>query len=304
MAVSIERLISTLAIAIALLAGNANANAGWREDMGTFRVGLLADPGADRMVAGLQDIKDAYATALGMPVQVFVARDYAALIDAHATGRIDYAIYSATAFATAQRLCSCVDPLVAPIGQQRDLGVRSALLARKSKLGVDGALAELRIAMSGDDSLTGSIIPTLAMEGEGGLKGISRDNLVRTSTETEAEQMFLRGQVDGFFGWKSSADPTDPSTASGSLERLMAAGADVADIDIPWQSELLRYGPHALRTGLDPEAKSILLAFLADLASKRPDVFEMLIGPAHSALVPVSVEDYDFAATIVEHLGD
>lgn len=301
---SINRLVKITAIAVALFSGMANANAGWREELGTFRIGMLADPGADRMVAGLQDIKDAYATALGMPVQIFVARDYAALIDAHATGRIEYAIYSATAFATAQRLCTCVDPLVAPEGQQGDLGVRSILLVRKSNLDADGTLSGLRIAMPDDDSITGSIIPTLAMERQGGLRGMDPDDLVTASSETEAEQMFLQGKVDGFFGWRSSAENNNPPTASGSLQRLMKAGGDVAEIDIPWQSELLRYGPHALRTGIDQEAKSLLVTFLVDLAGKRPDVYEMLVGPAYSSLVPVSADDYDLASDIVEHLGE
>ncbi len=128
-----------LALVTALIAGApAIADAGWRQDMGTFRIGLLADPGTDRNVAGLADIRRAYELALGMPVSVFVAKDYAALIDAHATSRIDYAIYSATAYATAQRLCSCVEPIAARQGPGRDLGVRAVLVMRKSALNQSG----------------------------------------------------------------------------------------------------------------------------------------------------------------------
>ena len=70
--------------------------------MKTFRVGMIAKDGATQAVPGLSILQRAYSMALGMPVEIFVARDYAALIDAQATNRVDYAIYSTTAYATAR----------------------------------------------------------------------------------------------------------------------------------------------------------------------------------------------------------
>ncbi|TIU16306.1 MAG: phosphonate ABC transporter substrate-binding protein, partial [Mesorhizobium sp.] len=73
--------------------------ADWRDDIGTFRVGIVAEPGAGNTVPGLALLTDAYTKALGMKVEFVVSRDYAALIEAQANAHIEYAVYSATAYA-------------------------------------------------------------------------------------------------------------------------------------------------------------------------------------------------------------
>src|SRR5690554_4675907 len=95
-------------LAAVLLAGAAAAQE-------TFRIGLVALPGEEAGVEGLAEIKAAYAAALGLPVEVMVARDYATLAEAHIAGRVDYAVYSAPAFAAAFRRCGCLRPVAAPV---------------------------------------------------------------------------------------------------------------------------------------------------------------------------------------------
>ncbi|WP_353806498.1 hypothetical protein [Mesorhizobium sp.] len=71
--------------------------ADWRDDIGTFRVGIVAEPGAGNTVPGLALLTEAYTKALGMKVEFVVSRDYAALIEAQANAHIEYAVYSTTA---------------------------------------------------------------------------------------------------------------------------------------------------------------------------------------------------------------
>ena len=73
----------------------APAAADWREDIGTFRVGVVAEPGAGNTIAGLAELNDAFTKALGLKVEFLVAHSYAALIDAQVSTRIEYASYSA-----------------------------------------------------------------------------------------------------------------------------------------------------------------------------------------------------------------
>jgi phosphonate transport system substrate-binding protein len=100
-------------VAACLVIPASPASAGWREDIGTFRVGIVAEPGAGDTIAGLAELNDAYSKALGLEVEFFVASSYAALIDAQVSSRIEYAIYSASAYASAWQRCECVEPLVA-----------------------------------------------------------------------------------------------------------------------------------------------------------------------------------------------
>ena len=103
-----------LATSVALLALPQAVHADWRDQIGTFQIGIVAEPGAGNTVPGLALLTDAYGKALGMKVEFVVAHDYAALIEAQANARIQYAVYSATAYATALERCGCVEPLVAP----------------------------------------------------------------------------------------------------------------------------------------------------------------------------------------------
>src|SRR5690606_30714563 len=114
-----------------------------------FRIGLVASPGEEAGIEGLAEIKAAYAAALGQPVEVMVARDYAALADAHIEGRIDYAVYSAPAFAAAERRCLCLRPVAAPVDAGGATGLRSVLIVRTGGPGAAG-----RLAVGPADSLT------------------------------------------------------------------------------------------------------------------------------------------------------
>uniref|UniRef100_UPI0038B2F65B PhnD/SsuA/transferrin family substrate-binding protein n=1 Tax=Mesorhizobium neociceri TaxID=1307853 RepID=UPI0038B2F65B len=116
-----------LATTVALLALPYTAHADWRDQIGTFRIGIVAEPGAGNTVPGLALLTDAYGKALGMKVEFVVAHDYAALIEAQANARIQYAVYSATAYATASERCGCVEALVAPVDADGATGIRSVL---------------------------------------------------------------------------------------------------------------------------------------------------------------------------------
>lgn len=294
--------------ATALLAGSLllvfiqTAQAGWREDLGTFRIGMLADPGTGRLVAGLSDIREAFSAALGMPVQVFVARDYAALVDAHATSRIDYAVYSATAYATARRLCDCIEPLVARRGKDGDIGVRAVLIVRKSALD-DGGLGKAKIAIARGDSVAGALLPAAALDGAGGATGVGRDQLVEASSDSDAANRVAEGTADGLFGWSAAREAPDIIAGSGTFARLVEAGIEASNLSVEWRSDLLRYGPHAVRSDLDDEAKALLRAFLTGLVDKKPDIQELLSGSHEDRFVEVTAGDYQLADDMVEAIA-
>ncbi|WP_189526431.1 PhnD/SsuA/transferrin family substrate-binding protein, partial [Mesorhizobium sp. M7A.F.Ca.ET.027.03.2.1] len=181
------------------------AHADWRDDIGTFRIGIVAEPGAGNSVPGLAVLTDAYTKALGMKVEFVVARNYAALIEAQADARIEYAIYSATAYATASQRCLCIEPLVAPVDSDGAIGIRSVLLTRDGKLLDLAAMDSHRIAMAPSDSVGGSLLPLAALAAE--CRKIAEDApfLARTDSAAAAETMLVDGKADGLFGWVTAA---------------------------------------------------------------------------------------------------
>lgn len=274
------------------------ARADWRDDIGTFRIGIVAEPGAGNSVPGLALLTDAYTKALGMKVEFIVARDYPALIEAQASARIQYAIYSATAYATASQRCLCIEPLVAPVDSDGAVGIRSVLLTRDGKLPDLAAMDSHRIAMAPSDSVGGSLLPLAALAAEGRKVAEDAPFLVHADSVEAAETMLVDGKADGLFGWVTAA-ADGQREASGTQARLEAAGLSVTALRIVWTSGLLRYGPHAVRSDLDPEAKRRLTVFLTNLKSTTPDVYSLLESKHSGGFATVASKDYEIAVAIV-----
>lgn len=244
-----------VAAAITLLGGASwpgVAFADWR-DIGTFRIGVVAEPGAANTVPGLAALTDAYTKALGMKVEFVVARDYAALIEAQANARIQYAIYSATAYATALQRCGCVEPLVAPVDADGAIGIRSVLLTRGGKVPDIAAIGVHRIAMAPSDSIGGSLLPLAGLASEGVKIGEDAPFLLHASSYSAAEKMLVDGEADALFGWIPATADGQADLPGGTVARLEAAGLAKSQLQTAWTSGLLRYGPHAVRSDLDPK---------------------------------------------------
>jgi len=284
-----------------LLALNASsALAGWREDIGTFRVGMLAQQGAGQAVAGLSEIKRAYSMALGMPVEILVAETYAALIEAQAEGRLEYAVYSATAYATASRLCSCVEPLAAPVTADGATGLRAALITRDGRLNAVDDIAHRRVAIVEGDNIAGFALPGSALA-----KAFDREGMIfiKADSASAAEQLLVEGSVDAVFGWLPASSDETASFAGGTLERLIAAGIDKAALKVVWTSDLLRFGPHTARSDLDPEARRSLTIFLTAMISQTPDLYDLLERNQGGGFQAVTADDYAAAVKMVERIA-
>ncbi|MBZ9822663.1 phosphate/phosphite/phosphonate ABC transporter substrate-binding protein [Mesorhizobium sp. CA4] len=284
---------------VAFGAASWPARADWRDDIGTFRIGIVAEPGGGNTVPGLARLTDAYANALGMKVEFVVARDYAALIEAQASGRVQYAVYSALAYATASEHCGCVEPLVAPVDAEGAVGIRSVLVTRDGRLPDLAAMASHRIAIAPAENVGGALLPLAGLSAEG--VKIARDSafLARAASATAAEIMLAGGEADALFGWEPAGADGQPSHSDGTVARLEAAGIPQASLRVLWTSGLLRYGPHAVRSDLDPDAKRRLTVFLTNLKSQTPDMYDLLERAHSGGFGPAAQKDYAMAVAIV-----
>ncbi|RWF49847.1 MAG: phosphate/phosphite/phosphonate ABC transporter substrate-binding protein [Mesorhizobium sp.] len=273
--------------------------ADWRDDIGTFRIGVVAEPGAGNAVPGLAVLTQAFTDALGMKVEFVVARDYAALIEGQANARIEYAIYSATAYATALQRCGCIEPLVAPVDSDGAAGIRSVLLTRDGRLRGLADMETHRIAVPPPDSVGGSLLPLAGLAAEHVEIAEDAPFLVHAASASAAETMLVEGAADAMFGWVKAAADGQPRLAGGTQARVEASGLSASATQVVWTSGLLRYGPHAVRSDLDPEAKRRLTVFLTNLKSTTPDVYDLLEARHAGGFMPVVPKDYAAAEAIV-----
>lgn len=271
----------------------------WQQRVGTFRVGVLAEPGDDGTIRGLTALRKAYTLALGVPVEFFVAKDYRTLIEAQSGKRIDYAVYSASAYASAALACGCVVPLVAPTSSNGAVGIRSALIARSGRLASLAEISTRRIAVTPPDDVAGNRLPLFSLRKEGVALTGEEPFLVHVASAEEARSKLLAGEVDAMFGWIETGVGKAPMPGVGTLAGLAAAGATADEFGIVWTSELLRYGPHAIGKDLDPEIRRRLLPFLTGLKDSDPDLFEVLAKFQLGGFVSVNEADYAAAVDMV-----
>lgn len=277
--------------AVLLLVAVAPGRAGWREDIGTFRIGMVAEPGAGHSVAGLPALKNAYSSALGMPVEVLVARSLPALVEAQASGRVDYAVYTAAAYATAWRLCGCVEPVAAPVGADGSTAIRAMLLGRSGTATSIEGLAGRRVAVAAG----GALRPAAGLLEAVAAADAGAPTLVEVASAEEAERLFASGGTEFLLGWEPVAADGTSVPNGGTRARLAVGGIDGSQLPAVWVSSPVRYGPHAVRADLDGEAKRLLAAFLVGLRDSRPEIYDLVEFHRQGGFVATPHEAYQSA---------
>jgi phosphonate transport system substrate-binding protein len=294
--------VKILLIATALIVTWTSLSfADWRKDLGVFRIGIIESEAAKLSPGELDRMRTAYADALAMPIEIIRARDFPALIDAHASSRIEYAIYSAAAYSTAYLLCECIEPLAQSVGADGSTGTRTVLL-------LDASLSQAQmpkskgIAVPGKNSLNGFGVPLSSYGAFTGRLTGNEEWLTFVRDTNTASKQYADGTVDGFFATvKNTAllvtalqQDTPLSTA------IAASGRKTKAV---WISNPISNGPHAVRKNLANEAKGILSVFLIDLAEKNPDLNDILLPANDVRFVKVAHGAYTSAITATKMLA-
>lgn len=292
-----------LAVALLLVGGSDRLLADWRDEMKALRVGYLSS-GAPAADSTRLDPFRAYLEArIGLPVELVPATTYASLIDAEASGRVQYAIHSATSFAAANAACQCIEPLAVASAFDGSTGFYAILLVR-----ADSPIASLadaggaRLALSGDDSVAGRLVPLKALAAEGMDANTYFSELLTAPGPEAAIEALLAGVADIAVGWSSLSGDAAAGYSFGVLTRMVIDGDLSMDaVRVIWQSRLIPFGPHAVRRDIAPELKSLLADALFAMASEAPDVLDAVdrTGWGGGGFVAVDARDYAVISELV-----
>jgi phosphonate transport system substrate-binding protein len=263
-------------VGAALTLSAASALADWRDDFKLLRIGILGGSDATYRLATLEPFRVYIQDKTGVPVEIVPEPTYDALIDAQARGDVGYAIYSATAYATAVMRCACVEAFAAPIAADGSLGFYSILVARAGDAipNLDGARGK-RLGLGPADSITGSIVPRHVFATDGIDPSTFFLSVTDFPSPEAAVAALLRGQVDVAAAWSSLTGSERQGYAFGTLTRMVSEGTLTMDrVRVVWQSQLIPFGPHALRDSLPPELKSLLTGALLTMARDDPEALD------------------------------
>lgn len=274
------------------------ARADYRDSISVLRIGLVETHVAAIDPIKLEAVRLAFANELAIPVEIIKLGSYASLIDAHASGRVGYAIHSARSFAATEAACSCVRAFRSPVAADGSTGFRSVLVARD---GVNVPVSKLTVGYSDETSVSGWQIPHQAIRAG----SLEQPKLIRGGSVSAVIELYKSGGIDGFFAWL----PDIPGDAGSDLERLFGgwnqAVVKHADpLRIVWSSQRIPYGPHAAHRSLPDDLVDALGVFLDKMASSAPgllDIFEPAFGGGYVVPDP---DDYRNVRGLVEALSD
>lgn len=273
------------------------AKADWRQDIGTFRIGIVAGDDVQGTYARVEPFRLALAEALGLNVEIFAAKNYRILINAHVAARIEYAIYSATAYATAWKMCECVEPLVLPKSLSGENSYKSILIA------ADGGPQNLNELISA--KLTG-----LSANSFAGYKFAAfelaaaavklPDDIQFAPSGEQAVQQYLAGDFNALIGWSSLSGDPQAGYSLGTLKLIAELNSKNKAANpvigrVIWQSSAIPHRPHAIRKTLAAEAKTLLREVLTRMFETDPvayDSIEPVFGggfatASHSQFLPI-----------------
>lgn len=273
---------------------SAEIKSDWRKKIGTFRVGIVGGSKAVIKTKQAQPFRLALEEALGMPVEIFAAQDYASLADAHAQSRVEYAIYSATAFSSAWVKCKCIEPIAVPRAADGTYAFRSVLAVRSKKYASLSSLKGQPIAVPGKTSFSGHIFPKRELIDQGYDLDDADWNLSFHKTSKQALRDFVSGEAQALFSWMphsyDQADTGQNEAYRGLYRNLDSKLHDATRI--VWQSDPVPHGPHAIRTNLPQQAKQIIAWFLDGLFLKSPRAYSAIEMSLQGGFTPVTLKLY------------
>jgi phosphonate transport system substrate-binding protein len=281
------------ACGLAVMAGAASAD--WRSDIKVLRVGIAAGANPAYRIRQVEPFRKYLETRLGIPVEIVPATNYLSLIDAQSSGNVSYAVYSASAFASADALCHCVEPLVQPRGPNQAAGYYSIVIVKAT--GPINNLADAkgaRLSYTRGPSIAGHLLPFSAFTAEGTPAERLFGALVPADDAEGAVRTLLRGDADAAIAWASLSGDVAEGYDRGILRKLVADGSlAMSDIRIVWKSPLIPYGPHAVRTDLPDDLKLLLRDALLAMPDGDPQAYDAIERDAGGGFVEPAAGAYD-----------
>lgn len=260
-----------------LLSVNAiNASADWRQEIGVFRIGVVATDDVPGTLARIEPFRLSVSEALEMDVEFFPTSNSRSLIDALVGERIEYAILSASGFALASVRCKCVEPLVIPRSTDSTDGYHIIGITRDGNDLNPEKLSTMNTAMISRNSITGAEFVKHLLEKEFPTQTNFEVNFQSKETSEETQEAFANGEYDVLFGWSSLTGDPGAGYSRGTLRQLLDKSFSINALRVGWKSPQIPHRPHVVRKNLPGDAKNRLRDTLVNLFDRDPVAYDSI----------------------------
>jgi len=290
--------------AVSLLAALATTTAAvaqdWRSQMPVFRIGLLGGENEADRIRNNACMQEQLTEALGIPVEMFPAPDYAGVIQGLVAGQLDYAGLGASGYAAIYlQDANAVDPIFVSAESDGSLGYIAPMYVRAdSDIMTIEDMRGRSLAYADPNSTSGFLVPQFEL-GQAGI--IDSEYFSSTGFGGGHEQAViavLEGQFDAGVTWASGqGDPNDGYTR-GNLRRMIENGLlQPGQLRVIWESGVIPNGPIVVRKDMPAEPRAIVTDWLANLLETDPECYRSISFGEGQGFVAV---DHSFFEGIVE----
>lgn len=284
-----RRLLAGLVAAPALIAATRPALANWRERWPTLRYGIITTETGEALSSVYKKFDAYLAKALGVKTEMFFAAEYAAVIEALKSNRIQLAqLYAGSYAAAFDAIQGDIEPIAMNVASGA-MGYHSYLVVK-----ADSPYKKLedlkgkKIAMSDPNSTSGYIMPNYYLHKQGISLHEYFGEAHFAGGHEPALLALLNGTYDGVFTWRF------PNNSGGTIKRMeekkmvpMNAYREI------WETPgMAPNDPWTVRKSAPADLKADLQKALIELPKAEPQAFHDLYRGAMESLVPVTHEAF------------
>ncbi|TPG45477.1 phosphate/phosphite/phosphonate ABC transporter substrate-binding protein [Roseomonas nepalensis] len=277
------------------LAFPAPGRRAWAAEVPLIRVGVLGGENESDRLGRYEGYRRLLEETFGVPARLFLAADFAGVVQALGAGRIDLAAIGPAVYAAAWLDTNGgVEPLL--VAEQED---GSASYVGVMVVRADSGIADLQgmrgrsLAWPDPNSASGYLIPRFALR----RAGIDPNTyFARTGFAGGHEQAVVavvQRQYDAAFTWASGQGDPAAGFSRGNLHAMVEKGMlDMRDLRIVWRTEPVIYGPLTVRKALPEAFKEDLRVFHLALPAAHPAIYRAIERGAGTGYREVTHEQF------------
>lgn len=269
----------------------------WQKEYPILTLGVITSENEADRVERYKPVRTYLEKELGVKIKWRSATDYAGVIEALKSGKIEIARFGPASYAKAWIVMNGkVKPLVGELDKKGDFGYHSVIVVKKDS--PYKSLDDLKgktLAFADPNSTSGHQAPRYFLT-EAGYDPDSFFGSTSFSGSHENSVMaLLNGTFDAAATWWRSESRSNP-------QRMESKGMiEPGQWRVIWKSPRLPSSPWAVRTDLPEDMQKEIGEALFHMKDKGPEAWQALTDGKASAYRRVTHEDYEAIVRMIKH---
>lgn len=235
------------------------------------------------------------SNAIGVPVKLRIANDYAAVIESQRAGNVQIAMYGAASFARAVMTGVKIEPIVNQKHETGASGYYSVIYVRAdSPYKTIEDLKGKNLALVDPNSTSGNQAPRFFLQKAGHPVDTFFGKTIYAGSHENAVLALVQGTVDAAANLYNSDTDTMVTrmAAKGLLKKADGSSMSQSDFRVIFKSAFLPEGPFAVLASLPDDLKAKIRAAFIAMPKADKAAFDRLSDGKDLDLTPVTQQDY------------